>query len=126
MIRAASAATMDDGERSIVPTPGVPPLLPYWIEFAPRDWFEVGEYEMAPSPPRAFGVTAASLDDALALVRTAVFGDEPLPPIVRVVEHVDLVMLAIHNMSPGILPPGQPGIWYPAIAQERIATGQER
>jgi hypothetical protein len=125
MMRTAFAATTDDGERPIMPAPGVPPLLPYWIEFAPREWFEVGEYQVAPSPPRAFGVTAASLDDALALLRAVVFGGEPLPTIVRTVEHVDLAMLAMHNMSPGILPPGQPGVWYPAIAPERaVQTGK--
>lgn len=103
-------------------TPGPQPLIPYWIEFAPREWFEVGDYQIAPSPPRTFGVTAASLDHALALLRAVVFGGEPLPPVVRAVEGVDLAMLAMHNMSPGILPPGEPGIWYPAIAQERATN----
>ena len=61
------------------PTPEPTTLVRYWIEFAPRDWFEVGEYQTTPSLPRTFGVTAASLADALALVQAVVFGGDTLP-----------------------------------------------
>ncbi|MGI8856260.1 MAG: hypothetical protein ACR2JW_10955 [Thermomicrobiales bacterium] len=101
-----------------VPRAPMPLLVPYWIEFAPRDWFEVDEDEVS-APPRAFGVTAASLDATLALVRAIAYGGQPLPPVRRVVEGVDLAMLTMHNMSPGALPPGQVGVWYPAIRQSR-------
>jgi hypothetical protein len=110
----ASARRDDPAEGESRPL--MPPLVPYWIEFAPRDWFEIDEDEIA-APPRAFGVTSASLDAALALVRAIAYDGQPLPPIHRVVVDVDLAMLAMHNMSPGILPPGQPGIWYPALAR---------
>lgn len=91
-------------------------LVPYWIEFAPRDWFEIDDDE-ATAPPCTFGVTAASLDDALALVRAVAFPDRPLPPLRRVVEDIDLAMLTMYNMSPGILPRDQPGVWYPVLSQ---------
>lgn len=54
-----------------------PSLTRYWIEFTPR----------------VCGVTAASLDDVLALVREVVFRGQPLPPVRRVIEHVDIGML---------------------------------
>ncbi len=95
-----------------------PLLVPYWIEFAPRDWFQVDEDEVS-APPRAFGVTAASLDAALAIVRAIAYGGQPLPPVRRVVEDVDLAMLTMYNMSPGILRPGQAGMWYPTISHPR-------
>jgi hypothetical protein len=119
------STTTDKGWKPIMTTPELPPLIPYWIEFAPREWFEVGDYQVAPSPPRAFGVTAASLDEALAIVRAVVFRGGVLPPVVRAVEGADLAMLAMHNMSPGILPPGQPGVWYPAIIADADVPGDQ-
>jgi hypothetical protein len=53
-------------------------------------------------------------------VQAVVFGGDTLPTVVRVIEHVDLAMLAMHNMSPGTLPPGQPGLWYPAVIPKRV------
>lgn len=95
-----------------------PPLIAYWIEFAPRDWFEIDEDEAA-APPRVFGVTAASLDAALALVRAVAYGGGALPPVRRVVEGVDVGMLTLYNMAPGSLPPDRAGIWYPILTRPR-------
>lgn len=89
-------------------------LIRYWIEFAPREWFDADDEEST-ALPRACGVTAASLDDALALVREIVFRDQPLPPVRRVMEHVDTGMLEMFHVGPRVLAPGERGIWYPPI-----------
>ena len=92
------------------------PLTRYWIEFTPREWFDEDEHAAL---PRVCGVTAASLDDALALVREVVFRDQPLPPVRRVIEHVDTGMLEMFHVGPRVLAPGERGVWYPPVGTAR-------
>jgi hypothetical protein len=91
-------------------------LTRYWIEFEPPDPFDRDEDD-PPAPPRTYGVTADSLDDALALVRQTVFGDAPLPPVRQVYEHVDTAMLTMWHIGPNSLPPTERGVWYPPIGR---------
>ena len=62
---------------------------------------------------RVCGVTAASLDDALALVGAALFRGQPLPPVERVIADIDLAMLDAFHVGPNVLPPQMRGVWYP-------------
>ena len=95
-------------------TPPHTGLTHFWIEFAPRDPFFDDEEDGAVTA-RTYGVTAASLDDALALIRARLFRNAPLPPISRVIEGVDTAMLAMWHMGPMSLPPDARGIWYPPV-----------
>ena len=97
--------------------PQHPPLTCYWIEFARSDPFFVDEE--TPATPRAFGVTAASVDDALTLVRDLVFRGGSLPVIERVIPNIDPAMLTLWNMSPLSLPRDAPAIWYPPFGAAR-------
>jgi len=83
-------------------------LRRYWVEFAlpeePLQW-----------PPRACGVTAYTVEDALHVLRVALFPREPLPPVHTVIEDVDLRALDAKHILPNITPPVWCGVWYPPI-----------
>ncbi len=87
-------------------------LTRYWIEFVPSERYDDDE---ASPLPRTCGVTAASLDDALALVRALVFRGAALPPVQRVTEGVDTGMLTMVHVGPYSLPPDAAGVWYPPV-----------
>ena len=89
-------------------------LTRYWIEFEPPDPFDLDEDD-PPVPPRTCGVTATSLDDALALIRHTVFGGTPLPPVRHVYDHVDTAMLTMWHIGPTSMRPTERGVWYPPI-----------
>jgi hypothetical protein len=91
-------------------------LTRYWIEFEPPDPFDRDEDD-PPAPPRTYGVTAHSLDDALALVQTAVFSGAPPPPVRHIYEDVDTAMLTMWHIGPNSLPPTERGVWYPPIGR---------
>jgi hypothetical protein len=97
-------------------------LTRYWIEFEPPDPFDVDEDD-PPAPPRTWGVTAASLDDALALVRQTIFDDAPLPPVRQVYENVDTAMLTMWHIGPTSLPPTERGVWYPPVTRTPTSDG---
>lgn len=58
------------------------------------------------------GVTAKDLDDALRIVGERIFGREPLPPVRKVTENVDLSDFAQHVLVT-MEPPIWSGIWFP-------------
>ena len=95
-------------------------LIRYWIEFQSPDPFDTDEDD--PPSPRTCGVTATSLDDALALIRQTIFGGAPLPPVHRVYEHVDTAMLTMWHIGPTSLPPNTRGVWYPPLTESSVRS----
>jgi len=59
------------------------------------------------------GVTAHSYDDALSIVRVAVFKGKDLPPVDHVVEDVDVRTLDQKRVIPNMEPPIWRGVWFP-------------
>src|SRR5262245_58100511 len=94
--------------------PSQPAVIRYWIEFVPPDPYVDDDEDSLPLA-RAYGVTAASLDDALALIRQLIFRQQPLPPVQRVIEDIDPALLAMWHMGPMSMVPNQRGIWYPPV-----------
>ena len=92
-----------------MPVSGPQSLTRYWIEFgrAPDEARDVSV------TTRVCGVTAATLDDALALVSALLFRGQPLPPVERVIPDIDLAMLDAFHVGPSILAPQIRGVWYP-------------
>jgi hypothetical protein len=85
-------------------------LTRYWIEFG-----RAMDGGSAPATARVCGVTATSLDDALALAGATLFRGQPLPPVARVIEDIDIAMLDAFHVGPNILPPQARGVWYPPL-----------
>jgi hypothetical protein len=81
----------------------------FWIEFVYPDRY-------IDWPPRADGVTAYTLDDALRLIGAEIFRDAPLPPIRAVIEDVDVTTLDEKHVISNMDPPNWRGIWYPRTA----------
>lgn len=88
---------------------GMQSLTRYWIEFGRAPGGDNG----LPATTRVCGVTAASLDDALALADAALFRGQRLPPVEHVIENIDLAMLDAFHVGPSVLPPQRRGLWYP-------------
>jgi hypothetical protein len=59
------------------------------------------------------GVTAYTYDDAIAILRAAVFKNEEVPPIRDVIEDVDVSSLDQGHVIPNIDPPVWRGVWFP-------------
>jgi hypothetical protein len=80
----------------------------FWIEFNLSDY---------PNPPisieSGFGVTSASLQEALGVIRERAFDGRELPPISRVVEDVDVSTLDAKHVRPNMGVPVVRGIWFP-------------
>lgn len=107
----------------------------YWIEFEPvgqgataEPWLSIKRRGISMTSPRAFGVTAYTLDDALHVLRTELFDETELPAIRSVVEDVDDSQLGSLARLAG-LPEWLPqtdfnpvswvsrGIWFPSLGQ---------
>ncbi|NVJ17593.1 hypothetical protein [Myxococcus sp. AM010] len=94
-------------------TPVKNPLLHrYWLEFDRRvdNWPPSSRWMMLLG---GCGVTAFTVEDALRLVRESLFKDEPLPPLARIIEDVDITTLDAGHIRPNIHEPVRRGIWYP-------------
>jgi hypothetical protein len=59
------------------------------------------------------GVTAWSHEDALRLLRERVFVRQPLPPVRRCVEDVDVSTLDPGHVLPNMADPTRRGVWFP-------------
>ena len=78
-----------------------------------RFWFEFAiDCEIPPGFARGCGVTAHDVNDARQLLRERVFGGRR-PPIIAVVEDVDVSTLDAGHVIPNMLPPTIRGIWFP-------------
>jgi hypothetical protein len=81
-----------------------------------RYWFEFRHTIHAPHPLGTLlgcGVTAFSHEDALQLLRERVFVGDPLPPIRRCVEDVDVSTLDPGHVLPNTADPTRRGVWFP-------------
>lgn len=85
-----------------------PLLHRFWITLDLSD-------ERARHAALGYGVTAFTLEDALALLRDEAFRGDPLPAIGRVIEDVDLSTLDARNVLPNVGDPVRRGIWYPNL-----------
>lgn len=93
-----------------------PLLRRYWIEFEPppREELPPGVIQLTPWPPVGCGVTAYTLDDALSLIHVYLGHTEPLPPILKVIEDVDLSTIdVLRRLRPSVIVPIWRGVWYP-------------
>jgi hypothetical protein len=68
---------------------------------------------VVPPFPRNYGVTAFDLEDALRLLKEAVFRDRGMYEIESVVPDVDVSALDPDHVLPNIGVPAGRGIWYP-------------
>jgi hypothetical protein len=75
-----------------------------------RYWFE---FNVADSLRRRMGVTAWTLDDARLLLSERVFDGQELPPVIAVVEGVDVSTLSEGHVQPNMAAPNERGVWYP-------------
>ena len=75
-----------------------------------RFWFEFN----VPGAGR-YGVTAYNYDDAINLLKAAVFRDSEIPEIKTVIENIDVSTLDEGKILPNIGTPSFRGIWYPAL-----------
>ena len=81
----------------------------YWIEFDVE-----GGTSLSLLLKAGCGVTAETLDEARRIVREKVFAEQPLPPIVRATEDVDVSSLDAGHVLPNIGNVLVKGIWWPA------------
>jgi hypothetical protein len=78
-----------------------------------RYWFKFERLPVPAAVNLGCGVTAHSRDDALALVKERVFGTEKLPPLVEVVDDVDVSSLERKHVLPNLGNLRERGIWFP-------------
>ena len=74
-----------------------------------RFWFK---FEGDKSSPLGYGVTAWTEEDALSILQTQIFDDQPLLPH-TVVRDVDVSSLDAGHIRPNMESPTWRGIWYP-------------
>jgi hypothetical protein len=84
-------------------------LRRYWIEW------EHSPEERDPYLRHGCGVTAFDKDDALQLVKEKMFPDEPLPPVSKIIEDVDVSTLDQGHVIPNMHPPVWRGVWFPKL-----------
>jgi hypothetical protein len=77
-----------------------------------RYWFTFERFENPTALNLGCGVTAASYDDALALVRDSVFHGRT-PPINDCIEDVDVSRLDANHVLPNVGNVLVHGIWFP-------------
>jgi hypothetical protein len=89
-------------------------LTRFWFEFD-RSTDELRRHVDGYGAGWGCGVTAYSYEDALNLLRPELFQDEPIPPILRVVENVDVSTLEAGHVRPNMGVCIWRGIWFPNI-----------
>jgi hypothetical protein len=81
-----------------------------------RYWFRFDMDFRGPHPPGALlgcGVTALDHEDARQLVRHRVFKSEPLPPVVSLIEDVEVSRLDAGHVLPYLGDCSRRGVWFP-------------
>jgi hypothetical protein len=81
-------------------------LVRYWFEF------DANASREAKSRPWC-GVTGFGLEDAKTILSRQVFGGKGIPPIVKLVENVDVSTLDQEHVVRNMNPPNARGVWYP-------------
>lgn len=74
---------------------------------------ELGQYSSYAGLGFGCGVTAYSLEDARSILVAQLFGDDPMPEIVEVVEDVDVRDLDQGRVVPNMGSPVTRGVWFP-------------
>jgi hypothetical protein len=82
-------------------------LHQYWIEFDPSHGKLLGWQGWG------YGITAYSLEDALNLLREQFFNGESIPPVLSVIEDVDVSTLDAGHVRPDMGVCSWRGVWYP-------------
>jgi hypothetical protein len=81
-----------------------------------RDWFRFDDSAPIPGASRSrlgYGVTAWTEEDAMALLREAVFHGKELSGIAAVIADVDVSTLDPDHILPNMEPPNRRGVWFP-------------
>ncbi len=81
-----------------------------------RFWFEFAADSAESLPPgvrMGCGVSAATLEDARAMVKQRVFGGAELPPLRAVVCDIDVSTLDPGHVRPNMGNPAVVGVWFP-------------
>lgn len=81
----------------------------YWFEFV----FDPDDHNVPVRLRHGCGVTAEDYDDAVALMRDRLFDGQPLPPVSKMIEDVDIATLDGNYVLPNIGLPLIRGIWFP-------------
>jgi hypothetical protein len=79
-------------------------------------WFKFDLSMKSPHPLGTLmgcGVTSASKDEALELLRERVFRSQPMPSIEKCIEDVEMAELDTKHVLPNIGDISQRGIWFP-------------
>lgn len=79
----------------------------YWIRFDTPGYLSLG-----------CGVTAPDHETALKLIREKMQRGEELPPIVEIIDDVDISTLDSNHVLPNMWTPSFFGIWFPLGLQE--------
>ncbi len=81
-----------------------------------RYWFEFDFDNYSPIPFGAkigCGITALSYEDALGILRNSVFNKNPIAPIKKKIEDIDISTLDAGHVLPNIGSPNIRGVWFP-------------
>jgi hypothetical protein len=80
----------------------------YWFKF------DLSNYENPPGGVRlGCGITAVSPDQAMFILKEKVFKNRILPPVLEYIPNVDVSTLDQNHITPNMLPPVRPGVWFP-------------
>ncbi len=85
-------------------------LIRYWIHFGCPDRTNV-----AAPIQKHYGVTAYSEEDAISILRSEVFCEAPMPPIVEIRPNVDVSTLDSGHVLPNIGDVTRRGVWWPSL-----------
>ncbi len=89
-------------------------LTRFWFEFDVAS-SNVSTYPSHAGMGRGCGVTAYSYDDAIKLLQDLIFRNDPMPPIGKVIENIDVSTLDPNHILPNIGISSYRGIWYPNL-----------
>jgi hypothetical protein len=81
-------------------------LVRYWLEF---DWTDSPAARLTPW----WGVTARTVEDARGLILGTTRFGQSLPPVIQLIEDVDVSTLDQDHVARNMLDPNERGIWYP-------------
>ena len=78
-----------------------------------RFWFRFERFPVPTALNLGCGVTAHNREDAIALLEERVFCDQPMRPIVEVLDDVSLSQLDHKHVRPNLGNHLERGIWFP-------------